>query len=343
MGPTSIIPGGQYYSMDRLGGGSSEHQISAVPGQETEEDFALRDAGLQATGTMLSAGPEQAKEMYEEILADGTIAHEGEEMFCEKKLVVPAGTLAIVHHVSTALFRGFLKVSAALLLARAGHVSPGVEAHGGRKVASDGENGRGAAGRAGALHGRRRALAATSVLRTGLCALAGGLELARQRGRCGAEPSGGGRCGLDEQGGVGAQSALPQYDLGSGAHGRCLQAGEARTGACVGRHSAVGAARAVHGRGGAWTARGSGGSVSRRRCCRARAAGHCGGAAAAGGHPRHRREQLQRAVPGRRLRAADAHRGGCDVPSPPNISLDPVTFRSTDLLVFAGAGTATCA
>ena len=78
MGPTGIIPGSQYYAIDREGAPSSEHGLPMAPG----EDLATRDASLDAAGGLLRGGVPGA---------DG-------ELFGQLKIQVPAGTLAIVHH-----------------------------------------------------------------------------------------------------------------------------------------------------------------------------------------------------------------------------------------------------
>jgi hypothetical protein len=102
MGPTSIIPGSQYYSVDRLGAGSSEHSLGSDLYDNTDEDLARRDAGIQSAGTILSQGLDEAKAEREQRLAGATQSELGaqaeQEVFQEKKLTVPAGTLAIVHH-----------------------------------------------------------------------------------------------------------------------------------------------------------------------------------------------------------------------------------------------------
>eukprot|EP01052_Picozoa_sp_SAG31_P003340 SAG31_NODE_127_length_23612_cov_39.709863_6_plen_182_part_00 len=59
MGPTSIIPGSQYYSVDRLGAGSSEHSLATELYDNEDEDLARRDAGIQSAGAILSRGFEQ--------------------------------------------------------------------------------------------------------------------------------------------------------------------------------------------------------------------------------------------------------------------------------------------
>ena len=72
MGPTSIIPGSQYYSVDRLGAGSSEHSLGSDLYDNTDEDLARRDAGIQSAGTILSQGLDEAKAEREQRLAGAT-------------------------------------------------------------------------------------------------------------------------------------------------------------------------------------------------------------------------------------------------------------------------------
>lgn len=96
MGPTSIIPGSQYYSVDRLGAGSSEHSLATDLYDNTDEDLARRDAGIQSAGAILSHGLDKAVELREARVAGKVKPDPEMELFQEKKLTVPAGTLAIV-------------------------------------------------------------------------------------------------------------------------------------------------------------------------------------------------------------------------------------------------------
>jgi hypothetical protein len=89
MGPTSIIPGSQYYSVDRLGAGSSEHSLATDLYDNTDEDLERRDAGIRSAGTILSHSLEQAESLRQARVA-GKKMHQGSdtELFQEKKLTV---------------------------------------------------------------------------------------------------------------------------------------------------------------------------------------------------------------------------------------------------------------
>ena len=89
MGPTSIIPGSQYYSVDRLGAGSSEHSLATDLYDNTDEDLARRDAGIQSAGTILSHSLEQAEALRQARIAGKKIQQGSDtELFQEKKLTV---------------------------------------------------------------------------------------------------------------------------------------------------------------------------------------------------------------------------------------------------------------
>eukprot|EP01050_Picozoa_sp_SAG11_P033702 SAG11_NODE_11570_length_752_cov_0.695253_1_plen_107_part_10 len=66
----------------------------------SDQDLALRESGIQSAGAILSLGLEEAKALRVKRLAEigQPEPDAASELFHEKKLTVPAGTLAIVHH-----------------------------------------------------------------------------------------------------------------------------------------------------------------------------------------------------------------------------------------------------